>query len=278
MRRPEHHDLGDDALVVACRAIAASRRTDEIWDLALAALRVHTAPSHVSIDRGSSPGHTTDPARAVRRAVQGHGLTFGSIVVEPTDPTDERRATVAATTDLVAMVTGAALGAADDGAPASAAGGEQPTTAGELGDRRRMDRDFIDQSRSGQVGFVVLRLFGLADDVAGDDPLVAEVGDVIAASIRQGDLAYASGRHEFGVLLPGATKPETTMVAERIRAAIVRHWASSSVAVTHPGLRVAGGVTAGRYEDPQRLAERAWSALEDASETGLDIVVTDLGV
>lgn len=182
--------------------------------------------------------------------------------------------------DLLATVTGTALIRTEsDPAPA-------PTDrrATERGDRRRMDRDFIDHARNGQVGCIVFRLrrgTGSETNTLG----VARRADLIAMStmidevIRANDVSYLSAPGEVSILLPGASRAETAMAADRIRQHLISGWADAAGLADANGASVVvfGGVTAGRHEDPQRLAERALEALDEAECLGPNAVVTDLG-
>ncbi len=306
-----------EALVAASRRIAASRHDAEIIELATGALLELTGADHV-VYRPVVGGTATerDPrlgpgeplgSTVLEKPVTGGGRAMGTFELRFDHAEHGRSTEITGVIDLIGVVTGSALtmaraaagdhgaGPADDAthdaADDAADDGGSHRTSG-LPDRRRMDRDFIDHSRAGQVGFVIFRIDG--DDLtsathrpgvdrpADRDEVLTVTAQAIRQSIREGDVAYLSGEHEIAVLLPGATKAESAMVAERIRGRVRDRWVEAGwrSECGEPGtvrLTLSGGVTAGRYEDPQRLAERAMSALEDATEESGDVVITDLG-
>ncbi|MEZ5227350.1 MAG: GGDEF domain-containing protein [Acidimicrobiales bacterium] len=257
-----------DTLVDASRLIAASRSTGEIITLATTALCDFTDALHAQFIDPTVP--TTAPATgAVTHDVRGHGRTLGRFeLVFPTDaadPSPEDHETIG----LIAMVTGTALALAGTALAASAPAPDRRTTS--RGDRRRMDRDFIDHTRNGQVGFIVLRLRCPLDESMSGEAVALAAATIIDEAIRQNDVTYVSGPSEVSILLPGATKPESAMAADRIRAHLMTAWGQRAP------LELIGGVSAGRHEDPQRLAERALDALDEAATIGVNAIVTDLG-
>ncbi len=152
-----------------------------------------------------------------------------------------------------------------------------------------MDRDFIDHTRNGQVGFIVLRFLchddgqplGVTTESSSEELILAAAA-LVDEAIRQNDVTYVSGPCELSILLPGASKPEAAMAADRIRAHLAAAWQSAALGIDtiptdRPALRLLGGVSAGRHEDPQRLAERALDALDEAAAIGINAIVTDLG-
>jgi two-component system cell cycle response regulator len=96
----------------------------------------------------------------------------------------------------------------------------------------------------------------------GDDVL-RDVGAVLAAVCRDGDLAARYGGEEFALVLPGAGPDEALRVAERVRAAIAG--APTSVAVT-ASLGVASAPLHG--DDPEALLRAADEALYASKEAG----------
>ncbi len=269
-----------ETLVSASRLIAASRSTNEIIALATDALCTLTGATRAQFIDPTVPlplltpgSHTYD--------VRGHGRTLGRFELVFAPGSDAAGETATETIELITMVTGTALARA--GSSVAAPEPSADRRAQPRGDRRKMDRDFIDHTRQGQVGFIVLRLHCDGADQERSDALVLAVAGLIDEAIRQNDVTYVSGPCELSILLPGATKPEAAMAADRIRARIEAVWSTNPRLLDATGarprpLRLVGGVTAGRYEDPQRLAERALDALDEAALIGANAIVTDLGV
>ena len=176
---------------------------------------------------------------------------------------------------MMASVTGAAHAAA---APSNEKAELDEVTR--LANRRRLDRDFLDLTREGQVGFAAISIdffaeFSAANGRDASDELLRQVALAVASSIRPDDVAYRSGNAEFGVLLPGASKKESAWVAERVRQAIAMVTISGMESQPGGHVTVSVGVTAGEHEDPQRLTERAMAAMHEAEDAGHDQVITD---
>lgn len=262
------------SLTDASRSITSSRSHHEIIERAVDAFRALSGAEFVQfIDVLVPVGHPV-PGTIVK-PVSGHGRALGRFEIVLRQGADSLDACVDETLDLLATVTGTALArTAADPPPALSDRRSTPR-----GDRRRMDRDFIDHARNGQVGCIVLRLVGPdPTSEAGRDELIA-MSTMIDDVIRANDVSYLSAPGEISVLLPGASRAETAMAADRIRQHLVAIWADAAGrADTRTGpLVLFGGVAAGRHEDPQRLAERALEALDEAECLGPNAVVTDLG-
>ncbi len=276
-------------LVSTSRCISASRSASEIIGLATSSLCKLTGATRAqfvdaTMALATMPIHVSAP-HALSHDVYGHGRMLGrfELIFAPGDtPLIDAAlvdAAVAETVELLATVTGTALARVD-------AAVESPTPADDRrdlprGDRRKMDRDFIDHTRNGQVGFIVLRI-AVSDlsEVEAESTLLSAAA-VVDGVVRQNDLTYLSGPGELSILLPGASKPEAAMAADRIRTALIEAWHPSRLgpqtAGTEPSRRLAGGVTSGRFEDPQRLAERAFDALDEALDMEGNAIVTALG-
>ncbi len=174
-----------EALVVASRRIAASRHDAEIIALATEALLALTGAERVTFGpeadrrapevRARPPRASGSASTIVEKPVHGGGRRMGTFELRFDDPDRALAAETTSVIDLIGVVTGSALTMARAAAldrrsadPGTEGGGPEATGEGEgadrrtatLPDRRRMDRDFIDHSRAGQVGFVVFRIGG----------------------------------------------------------------------------------------------------------------------
>lgn len=105
--------------------------------------------------------------------------------------------------------------------------------------------------------------------VAGDQAL-RQVGRLLKAALRPGDVAGRYGGEEFAVLLPGLEGERALLVAERIRRDFqTMHW-------PHQPLTVSIGVAQARAEDEElSLVARADRALYAAKAGGRDRAVID---
>lgn len=102
------------------------------------------------------------------------------------------------------------------------------------------------------------------------DRALRAVGDAIAASIREGDVAARFGGEEFLVVLPSTRLSSAAEVAERIRGQVAQ--------LSLPfGLTVSIGIAAGEPEldRPERVFDRADQALYRAKAAGRDRIVVD---
>jgi diguanylate cyclase (GGDEF)-like protein len=102
------------------------------------------------------------------------------------------------------------------------------------------------------------------------DRALRAVGDAIAASVREGDVAARFGGEEFLVVLPGTRLPGAAEVAERIRTQVAQ------LALPF-GLTVSIGLAAGEptLDHPEQVFDRADQALYRAKAAGRDRVVAD---
>lgn len=111
--------------------------------------------------------------------------------------------------------------------------------------------------------------------MAGDQALQA-VGRIIQEEIRKCDLAVRYGGEEFAVILPGATKAQACMVAERIRKRIAEH--DFPFGQHQPGgrLTISGGVATYRADakEPDAFLEMADRALYRAKGLGKNCIST----
>ncbi len=269
-----------DRLVDASRRITGSRSSIEIIALATEALTDLTGALHVQFIDPTVPVGPMAPG-SLQQEVRGHGRALGrfELVFAPDAGAADNRPLVDLLS-LIATVAGTALATADQVEPARAPTNDRRSEP--RGDRRRMDRDFIDHTRSGQVGFIVLRVLGAGQSDAEVEASVVAAAAIVDQVIRQNDVSYLSAPGELSILLPGATKPEAAMAADRIRHSLTDAWMDRTIEVDNDptgetDMYLAGGVTAGRHEDPQRLAERALGALDEALEMGPNTIVTDLG-
>lgn len=106
---------------------------------------------------------------------------------------------------------------------------------------------------------------------AGDN-ILAEVGRLMTALCRQGDVVARVGGEEFIALLPDTDLDGTILVAERIRKLI----AAMAVPSNHDTVTVSLGATAleGDDLDAAMVLRRADAALYDAKERGRNRVVS----
>jgi diguanylate cyclase (GGDEF)-like protein len=104
------------------------------------------------------------------------------------------------------------------------------------------------------------------------DRVLAEVGRVMTALSRQGDVIARVGGEEFLALLPDTDLSGAALVAERIRKRI----AAIEVPSGHQRVTVSLGATALEVEDldAAMLLRRADNALYQAKEGGRDLVVS----
>ncbi len=105
------------------------------------------------------------------------------------------------------------------------------------------------------------------------DKVLKELGNILRNYLRAKDIPARTGGEEFTIILPGITKEEALMVAERLRNVISNH------TVDHEGnkIRVTAsfGVSEMRegVESPEELLREADDNLYTAKRTGKDKVV-----
>ncbi|WP_222423732.1 GGDEF domain-containing protein [Lysobacter antibioticus] len=104
------------------------------------------------------------------------------------------------------------------------------------------------------------------------DRALRAVGDAVAASIREGDVAVRFGGEEFLVVLPGTHLATASEVGERIRQRLAR--ASLPFALT-VSIGIAGGDPA--RDRPEQVFDRADRALYRAKAQGRDRLAVDEG-
>lgn len=212
-------------------------------------------------------------ALAIAPAVAAGGVVGLIVVLRPADEPFGN-------TDLeVLNMLAPAAGSAHVAASSTIEKAEMDETT-RLGNRRRLDRDFIDLTREGKVGFAVAKIdffaeFRTAHGATETEELLRELSLVVRASIRPDDVAYRSADDEFGILLPDATKEEATWVAERVRQAVAAATVNGMSTQPDGHITMSIGVAAGENDDPQELTERALAAMHEAEEGGHDQVVTD---
>lgn len=144
---------------------------------------------------------------------------------------------------------------------------------------RDLSRELARSRRSGQpVALCLLdvdRFKAFNDDFghqAGDEALAAVAG-IVAASCREGDLAARYGGEELAVILPGTSRDDAMIVAERIRAAVAAHPMPRRAVTVSVGVAAAeGGCSA------EVLIEAADRALYEAKASGRDRVVAGRAV
>jgi diguanylate cyclase (GGDEF)-like protein len=107
----------------------------------------------------------------------------------------------------------------------------------------------------------------------GGDAALARVGDILRATIREGDLVFRYGGEEFLILLPGGDLAAAMGLAERVRVAVEQDERTGPW-----GLTVSAGVAvADRFNstNPTLLLRRADGALYRAKRLGRNRVVAD---
>ncbi|MDA3040387.1 MAG: diguanylate cyclase [Actinomycetota bacterium] len=165
------------------------------------AIRDRTALCDVLTDE---PGIAVSPVSVAAVPAIASGRMIGMIVVvrsadEPFGNTELE------TLNLLAPVVGSAL------ANAEPANQDEIDPLTRLANRRRMDRDFIDLTRDGQVGIASIQIdrfashLGLHGPVAANE-LLRQIALTVTANIRPSDVAYRSGDAEFVILLPQTEK------------------------------------------------------------------------
>lgn len=111
--------------------------------------------------------------------------------------------------------------------------------------------------------------FKTVNDVHGHekgDEVLAAVGAVVSATVRESDVAGRSGGEEFLVILPGTDRAGAVVVAEKLRSALAR----VSVAGVEQGLSASFGVATypADASDPSSLLRCADRALYRAKSQG----------
>jgi diguanylate cyclase (GGDEF)-like protein len=107
--------------------------------------------------------------------------------------------------------------------------------------------------------------------VAGDDVL-GSVGKLLHAHLRVSDIAARYGGDEFSIILPGATKTEAWVVAEKLRSEmqLLRAQSGENEIQVRASLGVAS--LSAEHESALQLLEAADSALYQAKHSGRDRV------
>jgi len=157
-----------------------------------------------------------------------------------------------------------------------------------LGNRRLFDQRFAEEvarSRrySEPLSLIMIDLDRFKDindrygHVTGDEVLAA-VGVLLRDSLRVSDVAARYGGDEFAVILPGTTKTEAWVVAEKIRSELQGMQLQAS-AGHELMIRGSLGVASfnADYEAPIQLLEAADAALYRAKHSGRDRVELALG-
>ncbi|MGE0305719.1 MAG: diguanylate cyclase [Acidimicrobiia bacterium] len=147
-----------------------------------------------------------------------------------------------------------------------------------LANRRRLDDDLALIDRSAMTAFVMLDIdhFKAFNDAHGHpagDALLRQVAEVLASSVRPGDVVYRYGGEEFAVLLPGASAREASSVAERLVAAVRSTMFEHGDTQPLGRVTISAGVAGEAHVDGTVLRERADQALYEAKRSGRDRVV-----
>ena len=105
------------------------------------------------------------------------------------------------------------------------------------------------------------------------DRVLKEIGNILRNYLRAKDVPARTGGEEFAIILPGVTKNEALMVAERLRRVISKHKIrvdSSEISVT-----ASFGVSQidNSVEEPEDLLREADKNLYQAKRTGKDKVI-----
>jgi len=105
------------------------------------------------------------------------------------------------------------------------------------------------------------------------DKVLKEVGNILRNYLRAKDVAARTGGEEFAIILPGITKKEALLVAERLRKVISNH------TVEYDGRKIDFTASFGvaemndDIERPEDLIREADEKLYEAKRTGKDKVV-----
>jgi diguanylate cyclase (GGDEF)-like protein len=158
----------------------------------------------------------------------------------------------------------------------------------DLGNRRLFDQRFAEEvgrSRrySEPLSLIMIDLDRFKDindrfgHVAGDDVLRA-VGELLHETLRVSDVAARYGGDEFAIILPGTTKTEAWVVAEKIRSELQELHLQASVGQSLV-IRASLGVASYSldHEGPLQLLEAADAALYRAKHSGRDRVELAVG-
>jgi diguanylate cyclase (GGDEF)-like protein len=138
------------------------------------------------------------------------------------------------------------------------------------------------QSLPGPVAAIIFDIdhFKPVNDLYGHaigDVVLQRFGALLAASIRDGDIAARLGGEEFAVILPGATVPAASLVAERMRQSFA-DWRFNSPAGAFTSTVSAGiSYTVGDQSDLAGLLREADAALYEAKHAGRNRVVVYSG-
>ena len=105
------------------------------------------------------------------------------------------------------------------------------------------------------------------------DRVLKEIGNILRNYLRAKDVPARTGGEEFAIILPGVTKKEAIMVAERLRRVISRH--KVKVDSTDLSVTASFGVSeiTDDVEEPEDLLREADKNLYQAKRTGKDKVV-----
>ncbi|WP_186406358.1 GGDEF domain-containing protein [Candidatus Accumulibacter aalborgensis] len=114
---------------------------------------------------------------------------------------------------------------------------------------------------------------GIADAGQARQQLLADLGRLLAGSLREFDMIGRFGEDQFLLILPNVRVNEAMVGLERLREAVeASHLMDSSEAndshIHEPWLTISGGVTEYTGEDAGALIERVQSLLASARETG----------
>jgi diguanylate cyclase (GGDEF)-like protein len=152
-----------------------------------------------------------------------------------------------------------------------------------LGNRFRLQEDlpgiharFVRQGHQYHIALFDIDHFKHYNDThghQGGDALLAELGRVIAAELRQGDFAYRYGGEEFLIVMANETVEGAGMGAERLRGCVAAMTAGPHL----PGRATlsAGVAEATAGESIEHVIGRADDALYRAKKAGRDQVVID---
>jgi diguanylate cyclase (GGDEF)-like protein len=153
--------------------------------------------------------------------------------------------------------------------------------------RRYLDRRLADevkrvQRSGGNLSVIImdLDLFKTVNDRFGHlegDRMLQEVAKSISNSVRDIDVVTRFGGKEFAIILPGATEPDASAVAERVRAAVESMGYESSRGVSIP-ITISGGVAQfrGSIHTPAQLIGLADRRLLEAKRSGRNCTVASI--
>jgi diguanylate cyclase len=105
------------------------------------------------------------------------------------------------------------------------------------------------------------------------DRVLKEIGNILRNYLRAKDIPARTGGEEFAIILPGVTKKEAMMVAERLRKVISKHPIRTDSAEIRVTASFGVAEINENYDEPEDILREADRNLYQAKRTGKDKVV-----